>query len=146
MLHRVKECVLEPCVFDSSEINEALHQAYRIYLSGHLEKPETVIAHLDIAPECGLSQYDTFTSDKPHCHKYNYEFNYVIAGQTKVLYLDTMEEFLVTEGGLFVVQPNQAYATKHQANTRIIFFKSPGGNDKELVDVPDELKQWLSAW
>lgn len=137
---------MKPCVYPSSEINAALARSYRIYLSGHLGNPEFGINYLDVTPECGFSQYDSYAADRPHFHKYNYEFNYIIKGQTKVLYIDTMEEFLIPEGGLFIIQPNQPYVTKHQPDTRVIFFKSPGGNDKELIEQTSELEKWMSEW
>lgn len=94
----------------------------------------------------GISHYRKFTADVPHLHTQALEYNYLISGSSKILILDTGEEFVFEEGSIFVIPPMTKYASKHLADTKILFFKSPGGNDKQLIEVDDKVSKWLSAW
>ena len=135
-----------PLIVGTEELDSALASADRVYLAGHLEVPQTLLPHIDCAPEMGVSSYRNFTADKPHVHPCNIEFNYIAKGCTKLLVLQTGEEYELGAGSTFILPPGTPYATKSRAGTRVIFFKSPGGNDKQLVEVSRELAQWLSSW
>lgn len=127
-------------------IDRALASTSRVYLCGDLRRPQTLPWIFDERNEAGVSEYRQFTWDAPHLHTNATEYNYVVKGCTKVLLTDTREEFTFEAGSLFVLPPGTPYASKHRAGTRILFFKSPGGNDKRLFPVDGELKTWLSAW
>ncbi len=129
-----------------NDIQKALESVYRVYLCGDLKQPQELRWIHDEKNEIGVSYYKRFTADKPHYHTHATEYNYVISGKTKVLLIDEKREFIFESGSLFVFPPMTKYATKHLENTKILFFKSPGGNDKHVLDIDDTLKDWLNSW
>ena len=57
---------------------------------------------------------------------------------------DTELEFKA--GDFFVLRPGTPYASKNAAGTKILFVKTPGINDKTVIQVDEKTKKWLSAW
>lgn len=129
-----------------SNIHKALESVHRVYLCGDLKQPQDLQWIHDEKNELGISYYKQFTPDQPHYHTTATEYNYVICGKSKVLLIDENREFLLESGSLFVFPPMTKYASKHFENTKILFFKSPGGNDKQAIDISNTLKDWLSSW
>ncbi len=131
----------------SETLEAALARKYRQYLTGHLGDPQPDLAHIDDDIEIGISDYREFTADKPHKHPVCTEHGFVLEGAVKVLVLDGSRiEYCYCKGDFFVVRPNTPCATKNAAGTRVLFIKSPGMNDKQLVEVDEETKAWLSRW
>ncbi len=128
------------------EIQNALKSTYRVYLCGDLKQPQDLQWIHDEKNEIGISYYKSFTADQPHYHTAATEYNYIISGKSKILFIDEGKELILEPGSLFVLPPMTKYASKHFENTKILFFKSPGGNDKRVITVDDVLKNWLSAW
>ena len=128
------------------DIQKALDSKYRVYLCGNLKEPQDLHWIHDKTNELGISHYKQFTADQPHYHTTATEYNYIISGESRVLLIDEGKEFLLEAGSLFVLPPGTKYASKHSENTKILFFKSPGGNDKQVIDIDDTLKTWLSTW
>lgn len=129
-----------------SDIQEALETAYRVYLCGDLRLPQNLQWIYDEKNELGMSYYKAFTADEPHYHTTATEYNYVIKGASKVLLIDEGQEYLLEAGSLFVLPPMTKYASKHLEDTKIFFFKSPGGNDKQTISIDNTLENWLSSW
>lgn len=129
-----------------NDIFKALETSYRVYLCGDLHQPQQLPWIYDEKNEVGMSHYKIFTSDQPHYHASATEYNFVISGLSKVFLIDERKEFIFESGSIFVLPPLTKYASKHFPNTKILFFKSPGGNDKHVIDVDDEIKLWLSSW
>ena len=128
-------------------LNEALQKEYRQYLAGKLTREQKHLKHIDDDIEVGVSLYKEFTADKPHKHPVATEHGYVLQGSVKVKLLDgSGREYQFNEGDFFVLRTNIGYATKNAKNTKILFIKSPGINDKTLVDVDTETEKWLSSW
>ncbi len=127
-------------------LQKCLNEKYRIYLCGDLKRPQAEKCILDKKNEIGISFYQQFTTDFPHFHTAATEYNYIISGKSKILLLDEQKEVILETGSLFVFSPMTKYITKHQAGTKILFFKSPGGNDKQLIDMTEELKVWGQSW
>lgn len=46
------------------------------------------------------------------------------------------------QGDFFVIYPNTTYAQKSESNTTILFIKIPSVNDKVVVEIDDNLKDW----
>ena len=128
------------------DINKALDLSYRIYLCGDLKQPQEMPWIHDEKNEVGMSHYKVFTADQPHYHTSATEYNIVISGSSKVFLIDEEKEFIFEAGSIFVLPPLTKYASKHSPSTKILFFKSPGGNDKQVINVDDEIKLWLSSW
>lgn len=131
---------------NSSDIQNALQFVNRVYLCGDLQKPQNLQWIHDAKNEVGMSYYRQFTADKPHYHTTATEYNFIISGETKVFLIDEGREFLFKAESIFVLPPLTKYASKHLANTKILFFKSPGGNDKKLIDIDSRLEEWLKNW
>lgn len=129
-----------------NEVKEALKSTYRVYLCGNLQKPQQLKWISDNKNEIGTSYYKEFTADQPHFHTTATEYNYVLSGYSKVLLIDEDKEYIFDEGSLFVISPMTKYASKHSENTKILFLKTPVGNDKQLVDVNEQLEKWLRSW
>lgn len=128
------------------EIEEALSSDYRVYLCGDLKQPQLLPHLYDEVNEVGLSHYRQFTADQPHYHELATEYNYILSGCSKFFLIDEGKEFILEAGSLMRLPPKTKYASKHAENTKVLFFKSPGGNDKQLVNVDERLKSWLSFW
>lgn len=129
-----------------TDIKKALTSVNRVYLCGDLKQPQDLKWIYDSKNELGISDYKQFTADKPHYHSTATEYNYIIAGKSKFFLLDEKKEFILESGSLLVLPPMTRYASKHLGGTKILFFKSPGGNDKQLITIDDYLKEWLSVW
>lgn len=128
-------------------LNAALDKNYRQYLTGHLQIPQPDLAFIESDIEIGISHYRKFTADKPHLHPVCTEHAFVLEGALKIRLLDgSGEEYLINAGDFFVLEPGQAYAAKNIAGTKILFIKSPGLNDKTLVEVDADTKKWLEEW
>lgn len=136
----IMECI------DGKNLELALKSANRVYLCGDLKKPQDLKWIHDENNEIGISHYKCFTADLPHFHTKATEYNYIIKGSTKILLIDEGREILFEEGSIFVLPPMTKYASKHLPNTKIIFFKSPGGNDKHLIGIDDSLEAWRKSW
>lgn len=131
----------------NDSLNEALNKEYRQYLAGRLSREQKHLKHIDDDIEIGVSLYKEFTADKPHMHPVATEHGYVLQGSVKVKLLDgSGREYQFNEGDFFVLRTGIGYATKNAKNTKVLFIKSPGINDKTLVKIDTETKKWLSSW
>ena len=134
-------------IIRGTDLDRALALQYRQYLTGHLQHPQEHLQHVDDDIEIGISHYREFTADKPHMHPVATEHSYVLQGSIKVLLLDgDPKEYRFDAGDLFVLRPGIGYATKNAPDTKILFIKAPGINDKTEIPVTDELARWLSSW
>lgn len=133
-------------VVNGDKIRDALQKQIRVYLCGNLSKPEP----FEFAPtdglEIGISHYSAFTPEKAHRHKLNHEYNFIRSGSVKVYVFDENKEYLFVKDDMYVIEPGMAYITKAQPGTEVLFVKSPGGNDKELLPVTDEIINWSKKW
>lgn len=135
------------CVIRKEALDSALDAKYRIYLTGMLQNPQHELEYIEDDIEIGISRYKKFTPDVPHMHPVATEHAYVLEGSMRVKLLDgSGKEYEINAGDFFVLRPQNAYATKNQAGTTVLFVKSPGGNDKYVVEVDEETKKWLGSW
>lgn len=134
-------------IIRGADLDRALSMEYRQYLTGHLQRPQAHLQHIDDDIEIGISHYREFTADKPHMHPVATEHSYVLQGSIKILVLeDEPREYQLEAGDFFVLRPGVGYATKNAPDTKILFIKAPGINDKTLIPVSEALSQWLSSW
>ena len=132
-------------IFRKKEITNATEKEYRQYFAGHLKNPQ-LLEHIDDDVEIGFSNYQKFTADKPHLHPECSEYCYIVSGCSKILMLETNEEFVLNEGDLMHISKNSPYASKHKAGTKVLFIKNPSINDKTLIEISPSLKEWLKKW
>lgn len=134
-------------IIRGAALDSALSKEYRQYLTGHLQRPQEYLEHVDDDIEIGISHYRKFTADTPHMHPVATEHSYVLQGSIKVLLLEgEPREYLLEAGDFFVLRPGNGYATKNAPGTKVLFIKSPGLNDKTPVPVTEDIKKWLSTW
>ncbi len=133
-------------VLAAQQIEWALHQTYRQYLTGRLERPQKELSCLEDDIEVGISRYDGFTADKPHLHLRATEHVYVLEGEVRIRLMNGGQEYRLKQGDFFLLRPGVAYASKNAAGTRLLFIKAPGGNDKQLAEPDPETISWLAAW
>ena len=134
-------------IITGQQLKAALSKDYRVYLCGDESMIQPQLEHIpDDYLEIGTSDYREFTADKPHYHKTNHEYNYVVKGCVRVINLDTEEQYEFGEDSLFVISPNTRYAGKNKAGTRVFFVKCPKGNDKMLAEVTPQLEKWMESW
>lgn len=127
------------------EIDSSLEQVFRQYLVGNLKNPQ-ILNHFEDDIEIGISNYSTFKADIPHKHPVCSEYNYILEGTSKVLFLDDWTECIFHAGDFYSIPKNTPYASKHMAGTKVLFIKTPSINDKTKVDIDSKLEQWLSEW
>lgn len=134
-------------IIRGAALEQALAKQYRQYLTGHLQRPQEHLTHIDDDIEIGISHYQDFTADTPHMHPVATEHSYILQGSIKVLILEgEPKEYLFNTGDFFVLRPGIPYATKNAPDTKILFIKSPGTNDKTPIPLTEELARWLSTW
>ncbi len=131
-----------------TELDEALSRHYRQYLTGHLERPQLYLKHIDDDIEIGVSLYRTFTADEPHVHPVATEHGLVLSGSVRcrIFHDGFTEELQFDEGDFFVLRPGEAHASKNAAGTKVLFIKSPGINDKTVIPVDPDTERWLESW
>jgi mannose-6-phosphate isomerase-like protein (cupin superfamily) len=129
------------------EIGDALNKEYRQYLAGDLKKEQKHLPFILDDIEVGMSYYQQFTADAPHMHPIATEHGYILQGAVRVKRLDKdNEEYEFHTGDFFVIQKGIPYASKCMAETKVLFIKSPGINDKTVVEIDEAAQKWLSAW
>jgi len=131
----------------ASDLEAFLKTNDRVYLCGNLEKKQEMDWISTDGVEIGISHYKHFKADIPHYHMSNIEYNFILSGESKIFLIEEEKEFHFKENTLFVIPPNTKYASKHQKDTKIMFIKVPGGNDKIVIgDIGEQLTNWLSRW
>ena len=134
-------------IIKHTDVEAALAAAKRVYLCGDLAAPNGLEHIPTDGFELGLSDYDTFTAEAAHLHTKNHEYNYILSGELKVYIPEEGREYILVPGDLYVIRPNMTYATKAVAGTRVLFAKTPGGNDKVLDPAADEhLARWRQSF
>lgn len=128
------------------DIDKILKNNKRIYLCGQLIKVDNFEHIENDGLEIGISRYKTFTADLPHVHTSNNEYNIVLNGEMKVYLFNEQKEYHLCKGDLFLIEPDMPYISKSIAGTEVLFVKSPGGNDKQLIPVDSSTKYWMSGW
>jgi mannose-6-phosphate isomerase-like protein (cupin superfamily) len=127
----------------AAALSEALETTSRQYLVGNLQKPQLLEHIHDEQVEVGVSFYKEFTADQPHYHPTVSEYQYVIEGSSYIKNLQTNEIIKLEAGDFYIVKANTPYAQKNMPNTKILFFKHPGLNDKIPVEVDKETEIWM---
>ena len=68
----------------ASDFQDILDKHKRVYLCGNLKQAAENKYIPTAAYEIGISQYDEFTVEKAHLHRFNTEYNFVLEGRVKV--------------------------------------------------------------
>lgn len=129
----------------SEEIEAGLKETSHLYLTGLLERPNSV-DEIHKEYEVGMSYSKKFRSKEPHCHLANDEWTYVLEGKLKVLLLDKMKEYEFFEGDFFIIRANTPFAVKFYKKTKVLFSKYPGGNDKVILPTNEKIERWSKKY
>lgn len=125
-------------------IEAALAGRTRQYLVGNLSLPQA-LGHIDDSDlEVGMSTYSESTVEPAHRHARAKEYQYVLKGMTEYMDLDTREVYRFVGGDFYVIYPGTSYLQRIKQDTRILFFKYPGGNDKETAQCDAEALAWAN--
>ena len=123
-------------------IKSLLLKFQRQYLVGNLLMPQELQNINDDNVEVGITYCKKYKVDAAHYHTACTEYQYVIAGKSKYLDLDTKQVYEVKKGDFFVIRPSTKYYQKSVKGTKILFFKFPAGNDKQIVELNEEEIKW----
>lgn len=133
-------------MLSNENIEKSLQGNTRQYLVGQLKLPQE-LEHIDDQNiEIGITDYNEYFIEQPHWHKVAYEYQYVISGETKYLNLTDNSEHYYKKGDFFRIDPHTTYAQKSVSGTRILFIKTPPGNDKISVKANEGTTKWLIKW
>ena len=112
-------------IIKNNEIDKALDESKfsdRVYLAGRLNRPQKGFEVVKTEPpekpgayEVGISEFNTFTCEKPHVHTFNDEYNYVVSGAVKVYLFNEKKEELLLPGDFFVIKTGETYIAKECA-------------------------------
>lgn len=127
------------------EIDQALSDSTRQYLVGNLQRPQALPNIPSDRIEVGITRYAKSAVEQPHSHTQAFEFQYMIKGYTTYLDVNTGEEFTFSKGDFYVIEPGVVYGQKSKADTEILFFKVPPGNDKVPLPVDEIIACWLTT-
>ena len=70
----------------------------------------------------------------------------MIKGCTRYIDIGTGETFEFKKGDFFMIGKNVKYAQKSLAGTKILFIKTVPGDDKVLIEAPEDITLWLIKW
>lgn len=133
------------CSISNEQIQHSLENNTRQYLVGKLSLPQ-VLNHIeDDKLEIGITSYTDFHSESPHYHTQAYEYQYIIKGTTEYMDIETGQEYTFQQGDFYVTPPGIKYAQRSQPGTEILFIKAPPGNDKQIIETTDKVKEWLKG-
>ena len=134
---------------EGKDVDQVLGPSGRVYLAGHLGRPQPQFEHIGSLPEpteVGITRYSSLTVDQPHVHELNTDFTYVLRGTFAVRIIPTGEVRVLGEGGLCVIEPGLAHVCIAHQGTQVLFFKIPGGNDKVLVELDQASCEWVDRY
>ncbi|MCT9852031.1 cupin domain-containing protein [Priestia megaterium] len=133
------------CSISNEKIQHSLENNTRQYLVGKLSLPQ-VLNHIeDDKLEIGITSYADFHSESPHYHTQAYEYQYIVKGSTEYMDVETGQEYTFHQGDFYVTPPGIKYAQRSQPGTEILFIKTPPGNDKQIIEATNEVKEWLKG-
>jgi len=133
------------CSISKEQIQHSLENNTRQYLVGKLSLPQ-VLNHIeDDKLEIGITSYTDFHSESPHYHTQAYEYQYIVKGITEYMDVETGQEYTFHQGDFYVTPPGIKYAQRSQPGTEILFIKTPPGNDKQIIETTDKVKEWLKG-
>ena len=134
---------------EGKDVDRALGEAGRVYLTGHLGRPQIQFDHIGDLPdptEVGITRYSELTVDQPHLHEVSTDFTYVVRGVFAVRIIPTGEVRVLGEGGLCVIEPGLAHVCIAHPQTQVLFIKVPGGNDKVTVELDGDSRAWVDEY
>jgi 8-oxo-dGTP diphosphatase len=127
---------------DAAAIEASLGGQTRQYLAGALKQPQALTHVHDADIEVGISDYVESGFEPAHCHARAKEYQYVLRGMTEYQDLDTGDVYRFRAGDFYVIYPGTAYVQRIKRDTRILFFKYPAGNDKQIVPMTEAIDAW----
>lgn len=111
-------------------LQEALATSNRQYLVGNLQLPQQIDFIHDERLEIGVTKYDQETSEAPHWHTVQREYQYMLAGRTIYTDVITGETLEYRADDFYGILPEICYSQVSDPGTMILFIKYPAMNDK----------------
>ncbi|KAB2332611.1 cupin [Bacillus mesophilum] len=126
-------------------LDNVLQYNERQYLVGNLKIPQMLQHIHDNNIEVGISHYKKFTADKPHIHIEVTEYQMILQGYSEIKDMLTEEIIELHEGDFYIVNKETPYAQKSKEDTKILFFKYPSINDKQIIEIDQSTQSWLNT-
>ncbi|MDQ3704610.1 MAG: cupin domain-containing protein [Chloroflexota bacterium] len=114
----------------AADLEAVLRQYGRQYLAGDLKRPQQLPYVKDTAIEIGITHYEGDTTERPHWHPLQREYQYVLAGSTVYVDSITGQEHTYQTGDFYAILPEICYGQHSSAGTTILFIKHPAIDDK----------------
>lgn len=133
-------------IITQEQIQNVLLNEHRQYLVGDLKLPQRLQYIYDDKVEMGITRFEKYACEKPHFHPIVTEYQIILNGEAKYVDIEANREYMVKAGDVFVIRPNTTYIQKSTEGAVILFFKYPSGNDKTLVNVTPQMRQWGDDW
>jgi len=130
---------------DKQSIEQSLTGNTRQYLVGDLKLPQELKHVQDSDLEIGITRYDKSTSELPHTHTKAKEYQYMIAGRTEYLNVETGEVTQYECGDFYLIETGVVYAQRSDPGTVILFIKYPAGNDKVNIEASHAIQEWMKS-
>lgn len=113
----------------ANDIKLALQKTNRQYFVGKLSKPQLLPFITDTRVEIGMSSYSQQTFLEPHWHTSQAEYCYILQGAVICIEAITGIQHTYNTGDFYTCR-NVCYSQWIEANTTILFIKTPSMNDK----------------
>ncbi len=117
-------------LIDSSKISQILAIQNRQYLTGTLKKPQELPYVSDDKVEIGISNYATHTTEAPHWHTVQREYQYMLAGRTRYQEVISGRQHEFKIGDFYAILPQVCFTQESDPGTTILFIKHPSIDDK----------------
>lgn len=131
-------------IHKSIDIENALHQNYRQYLTGNILFGRSNLKNNISYLETGISYYREFVVDKPHYHETTAEHYIILEGEQKIIDLEQKSQYIAEKGDFVFLPPWTKHITKNKPGTKIFFAKAPDKVDKQLLKI--DLDEWESSY
>ena len=115
---------------DSTRIAEELAIQGRRYLTGNLKRPQDFPHISDDKVEIGITNYNNRTTEAPHWHIFQREYQYMLAGRTRYREVASGCQHQFGAGDFYGILPEVCYTQESDPGTVILFVKHPALDDK----------------
>ncbi|MDR0908718.1 MAG: NUDIX domain-containing protein [Spirochaetaceae bacterium] len=132
-------------MISNNEFESVLEHVSRQYFVGNLQKEQDIAFFKDERLEIGISSYNHSCYEPAHFHTQATEYQHMLSGYTEYMDLDTGKVYSFKKGDFFMIPPNTKYLQRIKGNCRILFIKVPSINDKQVVEISHQLKEWAET-
>ncbi len=117
----------------SQEVKDAFRESRRQYFVGNLKKAQKLnhVSHKQV--EIGLTRMSAGQKERPHYHKLQWEFVYMLKGVFLCVDECTGQQYRFEEGDFFAIESRTCYTQEALTDCLLYFVKCPAVDDKIQV-------------